>query len=252
MAGPQRGLRNIMRAESTDFIHWSEPELIEYADERREHLYTNGIGPYFRAPHITLGVPARFVPERTKVPEHPYCGVSDAILMSSRDGRRFLRWEEGFVRPGPEPQVWTDRNNYPAWGMVQTSPSELSLYWTEHYRHPGMRLRRGTIRLDGFVSLHAGGEIGELLTRPLIFSGRKLTVNYATSAVGALRFELCDSAGRPIKGFSLADHDFLFGNEIERTVTWHSRADLVELAGRPVRLRVRLHDADLYALRFAP
>lgn len=249
--GPQRGLRNIMRAVSKDFIHWSEPELLVYADERREHMYTNGILSYFRAPHIYIGLPARFVPQRKRIPEHTHNGISDAILMSSRDGKLFRRWEEGFVRPGPEPEVWTDRNNYPAWGLVQTSPTELSLYWTEHYRHPGMRLRRGAIRVDGFVSIHAGSEVGEILTRPLVFSGNRLTVNYATSAVGALRFELCDRPDEPFKGFSLADSDLVFGNEVERTITWNSRHDLSELAGKDVRLRVRMQDADLYSIRFA-
>jgi len=190
------------------------------------------------------------VPTRTKHPEHPHPGISDAILISSRDGLHFQRREEAFIRPGPEPEVWTDRNNYPAWGMIQTAPDELSVYWTEHYRHPTMRLRRGTIRTDGFVSVHAGSEPGEVLTRPLIFSGDRLVVNYATDAVGWLRFELCEPGGAPISGFSLADSELLFGNEIAREVSWKGGAGLGALAGRPVRLRVRLENADLYAIRF--
>lgn len=251
-AHPDRpGLRGIWRAESRDFIEWSDLEPIQYEDDRAEHMYTNCIRPYFRAPHIYIGTPARYVPRRKKVAEHPNSGVSDAVLMSSRDGKTFQRWAQAFIRPAPEAEVWTDRNNYPAWGMVQTSPTEISLYWTEHYRHPGMRLRRGTIRVDGFVSLASGEQVGEMLTRPLVFSGRQLEVNYATSAVGALRFELCDEDGHPYEGFSLADSDKLFGNEIETIVTWNNRSDLSHLAGKPVRLRVRLRDADLYSLRFA-
>ncbi|MGD9496318.1 MAG: hypothetical protein AB7Y46_08405 [Armatimonadota bacterium] len=245
------GVRDIMTCTSPDFVSWSEPVFIEYADVRREHMYTNGIMPYFRAPHIYLGLPARFVPARTKIEGRKEPGVSDAVLMSSRDGRHFQRWEEGFIRPGLDPQVWTDRNNYPAWGMIETAPGEISLYWTEHYRHPTMRLRRGTIRTDGFVSVHAGGEAGEMLTRPLVFSGERLVVNYATSAVGWLRFELCDEAGEPIEGFSLVDSEVLFGNELAHEVTWRGSTDVSALAGRPVRLRVQLQDADLYSIRFA-
>jgi len=247
----REGVRDIMTCTSEDFEHWTDPVFIEYADDRKEHMYTNGVQPYFRAPHIYLGWPARFVPNRQKVPEHSAPGVSDAILMSSRDGLHFERWEEGFIRPGPEPEVWTDRNNYPAWGMIQTSPQELSLYWTEHYRHPTMRLRRGTIRTDGFVSVHAGGEAGEMLTRALVFAGDRLVVNYATSAVGRLRFELCDEAGEAIEGYSYFDSEVLFGNEIEHAVIWPGGADVSALAGRPVRLRVQLQDADLYSIRFA-
>lgn len=248
----QRGkVRDIRRTVSKDFIEWTEPEHLDYYDERWEHLYTNNIRPYFRAPHIYIATPARFVGHRQKVPDHEQRGISDAILMTSRDGKTFYRWEEGFLRPGPDWEVWTDRNNYPAWGMIQTGPDEISMYWTEHYRHPGMRIRRGTLRLDGFVSLHAGArDVEEFLTRPLIFDGERLEINYATSAIGTIRIELCDEAGEPLDGFSLADSDLIFGNEIAATVTWNNRSDLAAVAGRPVRLRIRLHDADLYSIRF--
>ena len=248
---PKRSrLRGIWKAVSKDFIHWENLQPLQYEDDRMEHMYTNVIRPYFRAPHIYIGTPARYVPRRTKFPEHGHPGVSDAVLMSSRDGIRFQRWEEAFIRPGPEPEVWTDRNNYPGWGMLQTSPEEISIYWTEHYRHPGMRLRRGTIRTDGFVSIHAGGTPGEMITRPLVFSGSRLLVNYATSAVGSMQFELCDETGAPLKYFTLVDSEVLFGNELEHTVTWKRKSDISSLAGKKVRLRVRLHDADLYSLRF--
>lgn len=243
-------VRAIMTCTSEDFIHWTEPQCIEYTDDRLEHMYTNGILPYPRAPHIYLGTPARFVPQRRKVSDHPVSGVSDAVLMSSRDGRLFERWAEAFIPPGPEKEVWTDRNNFPAWGMAQTAPEEISFYWTEHYRQPTMCLRRGTIRTDGFVSLHAGGGVGEMLTRPLTFSGTCLEVNYRTSAAGLVRFELCQLDGTPIEGFALADSEVLFGNEISHTVRWKGTIDLSSLIGRAVRVRVRLQDADVYSMRF--
>ena len=246
----RKGVRDIMTCTSKDFRNWTDPAFIEYGDERLEHLYTNGILPYSRAPHIYLGLPARFVPTRTKIAGRKDPGVSDAVLMSSRDGKNFERWSEAFIRPSMEPEVWTDRNNYPAWGMAETAPGELSVYWTEHYRHPGMRLRRGTLRTDGFVSLHSGGEPGEVLTRPMIFDGSRLEVNYATDAVGWLRFEVCDEQGKAIKGFSFYESEILFGNEIEGRVAWRGKPDLAALAGRPVRLRIRLENADLYSLRF--
>ena len=245
------GLRRIQRCTSADFIKWTDPEEITYTDAHPWQMYTNNIAPYFRAPHIYLGMPARYVAEWTKDRAHGHHGISDGMLMSSRDGCTFDRWEEAFIRPGPEPEMWTDRNNYPAWGMLQTSPTEISLYWSEHYRHPTNRMRRGTIRTDGFVSVHAGGkDIGEILTRPITFTGDALQVNYATSAIGSVRFELCDPSGEALPGFSLMDSDVLFGNEIAHTVTWRARSSLAALAGTPLRLRIRLHDADVYSLRF--
>lgn len=247
----RNGVRDIMTCTSKDFRTWTAPVFLEYADPRQEHLYTNGILPYPRAPHLYVGLPARFVPGRTKIAGRKDPGVSDAVLMSSRDGLRFDRWSEAFIRPSTEPEVWTDRNNYPAWGILETGPEELSVYWTEHYRHPGMRLRRGTLRKDGFVALHAGGETGEVLTRSLVFTGKRLLINHATDAVGWIRFELCDTQGKPIDGFSFYDSETLFGNELEHEVTWRKGADLSQLAGKLVRLRLRLQNADIYSFQFA-
>ncbi|MFN2352752.1 MAG: hypothetical protein ABR497_12490 [Kiritimatiellia bacterium] len=78
-----------------------------------------------------------------------------------------------------------------------------------------------------------------------------MEVNYATSAVGSIRFELCDAEGKPIDDFTMEDSEELFGNEIEHVVTWKGKPALSALAGKPVRLRVKLRDADLYSIRFA-
>ena len=245
----RNGVRDVMTCTSKDFRTWTEPVFLEYSDKRLEHLYTNGILRYDRAPHLYIGFPARFVPSRTKIDGREPPGVSDAILMSSRDGLNFDRWSNAFIRPSTEPEVWTDRNNYPAWGLIETSPEELSIYWTEHYRHPGMRLRRGVIRKDGFVSLQSAGQVGEILTRPLRITGDSLEVNYATDATGWLRFELCRLDGTPIQGLTLYDSETLFGNELQHTVQWRG-GSLCTLNAEPIRLRIRLENADLYSLRF--
>jgi hypothetical protein len=171
--------------------------------------------------------------------------------MTSRDGLRFDRtFMEAFIRPGPDPDNWNERNIGTAFGVVPTSETEISLYWVEHYRHDTCRLRRGTLRKDGFVSVRAGYDRGEMLTRPLIFSGTELVINYSTSAPGGVRFELQTEAGEPIEGFTMADCPVIFGDEIERVVSWDAGSDVSALAGQPIRLRVRLKDADLYSVRF--
>ena len=59
-------------------------------------------------------------------------------------------------------------------------------------------------------------------------------------------------AGRPLEGFTLMECDEVFGDSIERTVTWKDgQADLRSLAGRPVRLRLVMKDADLFSFRFS-
>ena len=54
-------------------------------------------------------------------------------------------------------------------------------------------LRRYTLRIDGFVSLHAPLVGGELVTKPLMFTGGRLLLNVSTSAAGAVRVEMQDA-----------------------------------------------------------
>ena len=266
------GVRRIARSTSDDFVHWSPAVLMkQYRDdgvaggERQsapeEHLYTNQTSPYFRAPHIYLAIAARFFPDRQVVTEEQarqlnvdpgyFRDTSDAVLMTSRGGdvydRAFL---EGFVRPGIGLQNWVSRTNYPALNVVQTSESELSLYVNQDYAQPTAHVRRYSLRLDGFASLRAGAAPGELITKPLVFEGNSLSINFSTSAAGGMRFELQDADGKQLPGFALADCQEQIGNEFDRRVTWTSGADLGSLAGKPVRLRVELKDGDLFSFKF--
>lgn len=248
--GFRDGFRDIMTATTTDFVNWPAPEWLAYGEAPKEHLYTNAITPYFRAPHIYLGFPNRLVPGRKKVLTHPEDAVNDALLMSSRDMLNFERWREGFVRPTLDDENWTDRNNYVAWGIVPLNEREIGIYTTDHYRHPTARLVLNTLRTDGFVSLYADATAGQAITRPFTFTGDRLVLNYATSAAGVVRCELSDAEGKPYPGFALGDSEVLYGNELAHTFAWKAGADVSSLAGKPVRLRVLLKDADLYSFRF--
>ena len=256
--GFRNGVRDIMTTTSNDFLNWEEPRWLDWGDAPPEHLYTNAIIAYPRAPHLFFGFPKRFVPTRKKA-DHPHPGVSDGVFMTSRDGLRWNRWREAFVRPGPMPSRWVNRNNMTAWGILLTKaddpslPDEYSLYVSEgYYTGSDTRLRRYTIRQDGFVSIHAGVPGGELVTRPLVFEGSRLTLNVATSAAGTVRVEIQDAEGNPIPGFTLDDSPEIYGDSLDLVVEWKGGADVSALAGKPIRLRFVMEDADLYAIRFTP
>ena len=253
---PGSGIRDVLTCTSGDFLNWTEPEWLEYPGAPSEHLYTNQIAPYFRAPHVYMGFPKRFVPDHTRVVQDTG-GTSDALLMTSRDGKSFKRWGEALIRPGPQRERWVNRNNMVAWGVVETesdiagTPNEMSIYSVEGYKgFGGCKMRRYTQRLDGFVSAKAALSGGELTTKTLTFEGAQLVINYSTSAAGSIRVELQDGDGRVIEGLGIADSVELFGDEVEDVVSWKCGWELSRFGGKPVRLRFVMSDADLCSFRF--
>lgn len=271
------GVRCIRTATSPDLINWSEARNVTYIGPTKpEELYVNQIKPYHRAPHIMIGFPARYIERdwgdsmkalpdpahrefRASAQKRYGNALSESLLMCSRDGESFTRWAEGFLRPGPERAgTWNYGNQYLAWHVVETAsslspdaPNELSLYAVENYwLGQGSNLRRYTLRLDGFVSVNAPLSGGECLTELITYEGNFLRLNFATSAAGDIRVELQDERGLPLPGFALEDSEPLFGDSVDREVTWNEHPDLTQYAGKPVRLRFALRDAELFAYRF--
>jgi hypothetical protein len=269
------GVRDIRTATSKDFLNWSEGQLLEYPGAPREELYTNQIKPYYRAPHILIGLPTRYIdrgwsesmqslPEvdhrrlRSAVQDRYGTALTDTVLMTSRDGQTFHRWNKTFLPPGPERTgAWNYGHLYTAWGMVETAakaegmPNELSIYATESaWTEKAAQLRRYTLRIDGFASVSAPDSGGEMRTKAVTFKGKELVLNMATSIAGSVQVEIQDFDGNPIEGFGLDGCSPIFGNSIERIVKWNGNSDVSSLADRPVRLRFVLKDADLYSLKF--
>jgi hypothetical protein len=244
-------VRSIATRTSKDFSSWTPLELLDFGDTQFEHLYTNAAQRYFRAPHIVMAFPKRFIPEWKLLAESPFDGISDAVFATSRDGVHFdRRFMEAFIRPGRDSLNWYSRTNMVATGLLPTAPDEISLYVSQAYNHPTAHLRRHVIRTDGFVSVHGSYQGGELLTKPLRFTGSRLVINYATSAAGSVRVEITDAQGTALVGHTSEDCEEIYGDQIQRVVAWKSGSDVSALTGRPVRLRFLLRDADLYSLRF--
>ena len=245
------GFRGIRRSVSDDFVEWSEPTFINLGPTKLEHLYTNAATQYYRAPHIYMMFPMRFTPDRQFDVDWLHDGLSEAVFMTSRDGqfwsRRFM---EAYIPPGPDQENWNERNMVVASGLVPTGPGEMSIYYVEHYRRPTVRLRRATMRVDGIVSVNANFTGGFARTRPFNFDGNELVINYSTAASGIINVEIQDEKGLIISGYSMGNSDDIYGDEIERVVTWGGSGDLSELAGQTIRLKFDMKQADLYSLQF--
>ncbi len=264
-------VRGIMYSSSEDLIHWDEPVPFEYSDNRVFEMYTNCAFGYYRAPHIYIALPTRYVQRRTWNTNYDELGgrearlerfrnseagrsglaVTEALFMTSRDGIHWTRCPEAFLRPGPQTEEnWLYGGGYPAVGVIETrsgvcgAGNELSVYvpvgrssWKPN------ELIRYTLRLDGFMSMHAGIEPKRVMTKPLIYSGENMVINFSTSAYGFIQIKIKD------------DHNNerispeLFGDSTERKVAFFN-GKAGELSGRPVTVEFCMSDADLYSVRF--
>jgi hypothetical protein len=164
--------------------------------------------------------------------------------MSTRPGSHHYERpvKEAFLRPGLGPGGWGNRSNYVTQNVVPDGPNRMLLY-----------LYGGgiySLRTDGFLSLNAGYEEGEFLSKPITFSGDRLELNYSTSAAGMIRVELQERDGTPIEGFRLEESAKIWGDEISRFVKWNGSNDLSRVTGKTVRLRFVMNEADIFSLRF--
>ena len=270
-----RGLRGIKTETSKDFLNWSEPRFLDYGDAPAQALYTNQVQPYYRAPHLLVGFPLRYIDRgwshamqslpgleqrrlRANIAPRYGTALTDALFMASRDGLHFKLWDEAFIRPRGGEGNWVYGDNSIAWGLVETPPSietghpELSLYATEGcWVGESMNVRRYAIRPDGFVSVHAPASGGEVLTHPVTFTGDQLRLNFSTSAAGSVQVELLDAGGKPIPGFAATGCPPLFGDHLSHTVHWTGGADVSSLQNQIVQIRFVLKDADLFAFGFS-
>src|SRR5688500_859626 len=242
-------LRSVSRSTSKDFVTWTDPVEMK-PNLPGEHLYTTQTHPYFRAPHIYIALPTRFVPGRQPTTTNGPLGetkepnVTDICFMTSRAGStRYDRlFPQAFIRPGLDEAKWTNRANYAALNVVPVSSTQMMI----HHRSGADYF----LRIDGFVSATADATPGELVTKPLTFTGDKLTLNLSTAARGSAKVELQDAQGNPIPGFTLDNCTEIVGDKIALDVAWKGNPSLTSLVGKPLRLRFVMKECDLYSFRF--
>ena len=112
-----------------------------------------------------------------------------------------------------------------------------------HWNGP-TRLWRYTLRLDGFVSLHAGASEKTIVTKPFLYDGDALFINFSTSAWGSMYFTLIGEDGTRYESLET------FGAAIDRRVHFENEDAVAALRSTPVTLEIRMRDADLYSLKF--
>ena len=265
------GIRDARRTESEDFVHWTTPELITFNETEDYPIYTNHVRRYYRNPDIYIGFPTRYE-ERKEWSDsfEQLCGkqhrlhvmkqcprygltVTDCVFMSSRDGLHFDKCDEALFTPGYEfDPNWIYGNCYLAYFMLETpvgdgENKELSMFVQQLYQHGSSGyldiIERWTLRIDGFACYKAKYTGGKVVTKPFVFEGNEMFINFSTSAKGHIFITMRDEDGNEAKTCEI------FGDRIDRKVCFEN-ANLADFAGKAVTLEFEMKDAKLYAFEF--
>lgn len=107
----------------------------------------------------------------------------------------------------------------------------------------GMRYRK-----DGWVALKPAAREGELVTKVLL-AGEHLAINARTRPGGRVLVEVFDAESRPLPGFSSANAATFTGDSVNARLLWKTGTQPT-LPRQTVRLRIKLDQADLFALHW--
>jgi hypothetical protein len=262
--------RVIGRAESPDMVHWTQPETIIVPDRQdppdTEFYYM----PVIAYEDLYLGLLANFRTTRSTILPQ---------LVFSRDGIHYNRdYRQPVIQPGSSSE-FDATVIYPDPPLVHGD--RISIYYTgANWRSDQSLLARGTDAMgaiglatwpiDGFVSLDGSGhDFSELVTRSFTFSGTQLHLNVECGGGEAVhvvdngaggkklqahpcdvRVEILNADHMPLAGYGLPDANSIATTGDRIDVSWKTRTNVTELAGKPVKLRVRFKNAKLFSFQF--
>ncbi|MBI4582829.1 MAG: hypothetical protein HY717_02175 [Planctomycetes bacterium] len=156
---------------------------------------------------------------------------------------RLIGMGDSVVRVGD--QLWL---YYGCWdGDHLAWKKDGTIYYKDRMRI--WRTALATLRWDGYVSFDAGQRAGQVITKPLKFTGKTLVVNL-DALKGSLRTEFLDASGKPIPGYTAGDCEPAQGDGIEIPVTWRGDRDVESLAASTIQVRFELTAGSLYSFRF--
>ena len=267
---PSRALGRLEMDDLTKPWPDDQTQTVLTADEHDppdSDIYHHNVYPYPYASDSYFMFPFTYQHFREGESDVGNDGLNDVQFCASRDGIHWMRYDR-------KPYISRGLPGEPDYGDTHAKPFHIRrgnyLYqyrmawpWThggfrrlsEEERRDRANWGRGYYgvvvqRLDGFVSADAAYTGGWLLTPPMVFQGDHLELNIDVAAMGEARVEVQDEQGQPVPEFTLDDCDRVLFNDVAYTVKWKGNADISALAGRPVRLRIAMRSAKLYAFQF--
>ncbi|MDX9867825.1 MAG: glycosyl hydrolase family 32 [Kiritimatiellia bacterium] len=190
-----------------------------------------------------------------KITELNFAYSRDGFHWSRPDRRAHIRaerwssgkWDTGYVQSlGNLCTIQHDRLWFYYSGF-QGDTNRLSGDWLQNGMYHNGAMGIALLRRDGFAAMTAEDVRGELVTRPLLFSGACLFVN-ADCPQGELRVEIQEAeSGAVLPGYALTACRPVAVDSTLHRVTWQNVDHLRALRGKPVRFRFALSNGALYA-----
>ncbi len=243
------------RSTSPDFVTWTAPETVLAPRPGEIGADFKGLAA-FAYGDLYLGWLWVFKERKN----------ADAELAFSRDGVEWQRprpgrfffsrgngssWDSEWILPvAPvvhEDKIWIyyTGSNLP---YSSAALEKVQAGWVKDGQRVQQAIGLATLRLDGFVSLHASRNGGDMTTRPMKVTGRRLRVN--AHIQDELKVEILDGTGRPRAGFAAQNCEPIRADGLRHEVCWKGSVDLAPLRGQEVQLRFVIRDGNLYSFWF--
>lgn len=257
------GLKSERRAVGS-YFHDEIPTILicDEKDPARTDIYNMSAQPYVVDPYWYVGFPTFLRRSaKTDAPDWKgrHMGPAEVQFVGSDDSIEWHRYDRAaYAAPSV---AAPDKKNMTFMGTgLVVRGNEIWQYGTEFESVHGdidARLKKtdGFIvryvqRIDGFVSLDTGNDVGTARTVPVKVKGERLLLNLDTGALGELRVGLLDRDGKPLPGFSAEACDYMESNSVGTVVTWGGKSDLSALEGKEIRLEFKSNRTKLYSFRF--
>ena len=248
--GEFRGLRTVLRSESRDFRHWTQPVQVLRGADAHDQIYSMPIARYG---DLYIGLPAIFHKGDENADNWDTVDTELAVSVDTREWRRICAGEALIPRgAGVYPHGEYDCGCIYAAAPFAHQGQIYIYYGGSNGLHNNWRegsLNLATLPLDRFAGYRADKDSGAALIRtaPMRLEGRDLRLNAAVAAGGGIRAAVLNSAGEALAGMSLVDCESIGGDGAELPLRWRG-ATIESLGAQPFRLLLELRAATAYAI----
>lgn len=232
--------RVISMQSSSDFIRWSEPELIFVPEnDDPDFLQFYGMAGFRYAQYWLGTIWVYYVHDQTMNVE----------LVVSLDGKSWERCAPGY------PLIELGSEDSFDWGMITTATApvivgnDIYLYYGGFNRyHDGKGISAiglACIKEDRWAGLKTG-KLGSFQTKRFKFTGSRILLN-ARARSGEIRVGIINLDGDFIKGFKPSDFDVFSEDKTCHYMTWNGKTDLLRFKGEYISLYFELANAEVFS-----